>query len=353
MSYPELYSTYTQFNRIHPLQALKQNPFVLAPMAGITDHSFRHFMKKLDVSLVVTELISATGIEYKSERTLSLMKYDETQRPVGIQLFGEDPEILAKAAQVAESQGADFIDLNFGCPVPKVVKKGAGSAMLKDLVTMQKVLSSCVKAVRIPVTIKIRTGWDSQQRNALDVCQLAYDEGITWVAIHGRTRAQGYSGLADWDFIPNVKAQSKIPILGNGDIHSAQSAVDRLQQSGCDGVLIGRGALKNPLIFADAFSIYNKQNLRQDLKRNYHGLFLDLYQTLAEQSNDHILNIQLKKFASWFSTGYPGAAQFRKDIFQLKNNDEVLTCALNFFRSISETEQEDTSHEDFLMGGHG
>jgi len=339
--------------KTNPLNALISNPFVLAPMAGITDHAFRTFMKKLDASVVITELVSATGIEYKSQRTLDLMSFDESQRPVGVQLFGEDPEILAKGAQVVESQGADFVDLNFGCPVPKVVKKGAGSAMMKDLITMQKVLSSTVRAVKIPVTIKIRTGWDSTQRNALEVCNIAFNEGITWVAIHGRTRAQSYSGHADWDFIADIKAKTQIPILGNGDILSAQKAVERLKQTGCDGVMIGRGALKNPLIFADALSLWKGEAPREDLKRNYKGIFLDLSLALKEHCNDHILNIQMKKFASWFSTGYPGAAAFRKQIFQLKQNDEVLACALEFFESISYLQQEDTSHEDFLMGGHG
>lgn len=338
---------------IHPLEALKKNPFVLAPMAGITDHAFRSFMRKLDASVVVTELVSATGIEYKSERTLALMSYEECQRPIGIQLFGEDPEIIAKAAKVAEEHGADFVDLNFGCPVPKVVKKGAGSAMMKDLDLMRKVLSSTVNAVKIPVTIKIRTGWEQNSRNALDVCNLAYDEGITWVAIHGRTRAAGYAGLADWDFITDVKAKTKIPILGNGDILTPQKAVSRLKESGCDGVLIGRGALKNPLIFTDALSLWKGQPLREDLKRNYAGIFRDLSEAIKAQSSEHITQIQLKKFASWFSTGYPGASAFRKAIFQLKNNDEVLSCALEFFDSIGDIDQEDTSHEAFLMGGHG
>ena len=335
------------------LETLKANPFVLAPMAGITDHAFRSFMKKLDASIVVTELISAAGIEYKSERTMALMSYDESQRPIGIQLFGENPELLAKAAQVAEKHGADFIDLNFGCPVPKVVKKGGGSAMLKDLVLMEKVLRSCVNAVKIPVTIKIRTGWEQSSRNALDVCNLAFDEGITWVAIHGRTRAAGYSGQADWDFIADVKSKTKIPVLGNGDILTPQKAVSRLKESGCDGVLIGRGALKNPLIFADALSLFKGHNLREDLKRNYAGIFKDLNDSIRVHSSEHITNIQLKKFASWFSTGYHGASAFRKSIFQIKNNDEVLSCALEFFESIGNIEQQDTSHEDFLMGGHG
>ena len=179
---------------MNPVEALKTNPFVLAPMAGITDHAFRTFMRKLDASVVVTELVSANGIEYKSERTMKLMSFDESQRPVGIQLFGEEPEILGRAAAVAEAEGCDFVDLNFGCPVPKVVKKGAGSAMLKDPVQLQKVLAAVKGAVKIPVTIKIRTGWDSNTRNAAEICNIAYNEGISWVAIHGRTRNQGYSG---------------------------------------------------------------------------------------------------------------------------------------------------------------
>ena len=341
------------FQRVHPLDALKKNPFVLAPMAGITDHAFRSFMKALDAGVVVTELVSSHGIQYKSERTMSLMSYDETQRPLGIQLFGEEPEIVAHAAQVAEAHGADFIDLNFGCPVPKVVKKGAGSAMLKDLPAMRKMLSATVKAVQIPVTIKIRTGWDSSLRNATDVCKLAGDEGITWVAIHGRTRAQGYSGLADWDYITEVKAQSPIPVLGNGDIHTAQQAVDRLNSSGCDGVLIGRGCLKNPFLFFDAYRIWSGQSLSHKQNRHFSEVFRRLFDYLQLHCQPHLVGIQLKKFAAWYSTGYPGASQFRKEIFQAQDVNQALEKTLLFFDSISVNDQEDTSQEDFLMGGHG
>ena len=341
----------------NPLDALRKNPFVLAPMAAITDCVFRSFMRKLDSSVVVSELVSATGIEYDSKRTFELMDFEEVQRPVGIQLFGEDPGIVARAAQVVEQKGADFVDLNFGCPVPKVVKKGAGSAMLKDPVALQKMLSACVKAVNIPVTIKIRTGWDSTSRNAAEVCNIAYNEGITWVAIHGRTRAQGYEGFADWDFIRDVKSQVKIPVLGNGDILTPQTAVLRLKESGCDGVLIGRGALKNPLIFADALSLWKGEPLRTDLDRRLSVLYHDLCQAYVSTSNEHIANIQLKKFASWFSTGYPGASAFRKQLFQTKNNGELLENALQYFRNLEIIENEntrlDTSHEAFLMGGHG
>lgn len=338
---------------MHPLEALKQNPFVLAPMAGITDHAFRTFMKKRGSSVVVTELVSANGIEYQSERTMKLMSFDETQRPIGIQLFGEDPDILARAAQVAERMGCDFVDLNFGCPVPKVVKKGAGSGMLRDLELLARVLKTVKNAVKIPVTIKIRTGWDANSRNAHDVCHIAHNEGIAWVAIHGRTRAQGYSGLADWNFIADIKAKAQIPILGNGDILTPRQAVNKLKESGCDGVLIGRGCLKNPHIFMDALSLWKGEPLDTAANRDFASLFLDLQEAIVAHCDEHITGIQLRKFAAWFSTGYPGASQFRKNLFQSKSNDEVVGLSLDFFKNIETVEQEDTSHEEFLMGGHG
>lgn len=338
---------------MNPVEALKQNPFVLAPMAGITDHAFRSFMKKLGASVVVTELVSANGIEYKSDRTLRIMSFDETQRPVGIQLFGEDPEILARAAQTSEEMGCDFIDLNFGCPVPKVVKKGAGSGMLRDLDLLTKVLHAVKNAVKIPVTIKIRTGWDEDSRNASEVCNIAFNEGISWVAIHGRTRAQGYAGLADWDFITEVKAKARLPILGNGDILTPHQAVQKLKESGCDGVLIGRGCLKNPHIFMDALSLWRGEPRATNVRRDFVSLFQDLQAAVAAHCDEHITGIQLRKFAAWFSTGYPGASQFRKNIFQSQSNDEVMGLTLDFFKNIETVEQADTSHEKFLMGGHG
>lgn len=337
---------------IRPTEYLRQNPFVLAPMAGITDHAFRTFMRKMGAGVVVSELVSATGIEYKNEKTMRLLGFDETQRPVGLQLFGEDPEQMARAAQVVESLGADFVDLNFGCPVPKVVKKGAGSAMMKDPNGMAVLLKTVRSALTIPLTIKIRTGWDQSTRNAQEICNIAFNEGIEWVAIHGRTRAQGYSGLADWDFIAEVKAKSKLPILGNGDIQSAEVAVKRLKESGCDGVLIGRGALKNPYIFSESMNLLNGEPIDRS-RRDLVKMYVDLKSCLQSHCEDHILQIQLKKFAAWYSTGYPNAASLRKIIFQAKTTEEITEMALKFFESVNSNFQEDTSQEEFLMGGHG
>lgn len=336
-----------------PLEALRQNPFVLAPMAGITDHAFRSFMKELGTSVVVTELVSSAGIEYASKKTLDLMSFGEDQRPVGVQLFGEDPELMGRAARFCQERGADFVDLNFGCPVPKVVKKGAGSAILKDLDALKIMLSTVKKAIDIPLTIKIRTGWDSTSRNAADVCRIAYEEGIEWVAIHGRTRAQGYDGSADWQYIAEVKAQVKIPILGNGDVLSARQACVLMQETKVDGVMIGRGALKNPYIFRDAVRLWKGEAAPAGERRDFADLFRRLAFHLSQRCDEHILQIQLRKFAAWFASGYAGAAAFRKAIFQSQSASETMDLALRFFEAISLAEQEDTSQEGFLMGGHG
>lgn len=302
---------------------------------------------------MVSELVSATGLQHKSKRTEALMAFTEDQRPVGIQLFGEDPEEMAWAARFVEEQGADFVDVNFGCPVPKVVKKGAGSAMLKDLPAMEKLLTAMVKAVKIPVTIKIRTGWDSNSRNADEVIKVAANSGIAWVAIHGRTRAQGYAGQSDWDYIAEVKSRASLPILGNGDVLTASQAVKRLKDSGCDGILIGRGALKNPFIFMDAMALWAGRAIDTSVNRDYRNVFLNLKDCIAMHCEDRILQIQLKKFAAWFATGYPGASQFRKAIFQDLTTQEITQLALDYFGTLNQTHQADTSNDGFLMGGHG
>lgn len=328
------------------LDKLKQNPFVLAPMAGITDRPFRSFMKEMGCGIVVSELVSATGLKYSSPKTRKLMEFDSTQHPVGIQLFGETLDHLTDAAQVVEQMGADFVDLNFGCPVPKVVNKGAGSACLKDLTKLRDVIRAAKSRLGIPLTIKIRTGWDEQTRNSDQVAQVAYDEGVTWIAIHGRTRAAAYTGLADWDYIQSVKAHSPVPILGNGDIASSAQAIDRLNLSGCDGVMIGRGCLKNPRIFREALvGAAKAESLTAILSR--------LQSHLESFYDERMTLIQMRKFAGWYSAGLPGAAGFRKDLFQLQGRTEVLARIDRFFLETDGAAPQDTSREAFLMGGHG
>jgi len=333
------------------LAKLRENPFVMAPMAGITDRPFRSFMREMGCGIVVSELVSATGLKYSSAKTRKLMEFGEDQHPVGIQLFGEQLEHLTEAAQMVEQSGADFVDLNFGCPVPKVVNKGAGSACLKDLGRLRDVIRAAKSKINIPLTIKIRTGWDQPTRNSPDVVQVAYDEGVTWVAIHGRTRAAAYTGLADWDYIRETKLRSRLPIIGNGDIHSAGQALERLQGSGCDAVMIGRGCLKNPWLFKQAQGLrHNGPAVRGgDLL----GVLARLREHLEEFYPERLTLIQLRKFALWYSAGYPGSSQFRKNLFQSQDRETTLDCIAGFFGGLDGSAQSDTSAEAFLMGGHG
>jgi tRNA-dihydrouridine synthase B len=329
---------------------LKQNPFVVAPMAAITDNAFRSFMKDLGAGIVVTELISATGIKYRSEKTMEMLKFEKNQHPIGIQIFGEDAEIMAEAAQIAQQSGADFVDINFGCPVPKVTKKGGGSAALKDLPNLTNIIHSVRNSIQIPLTIKIRTGWDQASRNADEVCNIAYNEGVTWVAIHGRTRAQGYEGLADWDYIAEVKSKSKIAVLGNGDVVTPEQAVQKLATTSCDGVLIGRGVLKNPQIIKQAKALWTKQDLAP---LGLDAVYKILYNRLKQHCSARILDIQLKKLSLWLSTGFPNASQFRKNIFQLTDTQQVYESTLSYFEDCQSMVRSNPDNQGFLMGGHG
>lgn len=320
-------------------------------MAAITDSPFRSFMREMGCGIVISELVSAHGILYGSPRTLELMHFTEAQRPVGIQIFGEDTQIMVRAAQKVEEMGADFVDINLGCPVPKVVKKGAGAALLRDPSLLQKILAAIKSGIQIPLTIKIRTGWDDQSINASEVAKAAYDAGVSWVAIHGRTRAQGYSGLADWELIRSVKEKAPLPIIGNGDVLTAEQAVTRLKQTGVDGVMIGRGCLKNPWIFQQALELLTSHALNES--KDFYKSLSRLKYLIDQKKDGRYSTLQMKKFVAWFSSGYPGSQNFRRDLFQSKDASEILEHAKNYFSQFDLAAQMDTSHEAFLMGGHG
>lgn len=329
------------------------HPFVLAPMAGITNSPFRRLMRRMNSSMVVSELVSATGLEYASRKTIELFKYHEEERIVGLQIFGEDPDHLVKACQYVEKLGTDFVDLNLGCPVPKVVKKGAGAAMCRDPIALGKILDAMVKSVKIPVSIKIRTGWDSETRNATDVVSAATDAGVAWVAIHGRTRAQGYSGEADWDFIGNVKAKARIPIIGNGDIGTAEVAVKRVKDYGVDAVLIGRGALRNPFIFDQSARVWRGEGYEIPQAEQYLGLMEAQRLLLQEDYNPRTSMIHARKFLAWYSAGFPGCSEFRRKVFSIPEPEELWAEARQFFETSMKGRDLRFMSEPFLMGGHG
>lgn len=331
-----------------------EHPFILAPMAGITNSPFRRLMRRMQSALVVSELVSANGMEHASERTLHLLKFHEEERIVGLQIFGEHAELLCKAARVVERLGADFVDLNLGCPVPKVVRKGAGSAMCRDPITLGRTLEAMVKSVRIPVTIKIRTGWDDGTRNAADVVRAAADAGVRWVAIHGRTRAQGYSGEADWDFIGTVKAKSPIPIIGNGDVQTADQAVRRYRDYGVDAVMIGRAALRNPFLFAQARARLEGREFKPPKVEDYMRL-MDTQRDLMLESfqSPKLAMLHARKFLAWYSAGYPGCHEFRRQVFSIPEPDALWGVARDFFQARIDQRDNAFLDQPFLMGGHG
>lgn len=329
------------------------HPFILAPMAGITNSPFRRLMRRQSSSIVISELISATGIEYMGAKTLELLNYHEEERLIGLQIFGDEVEHLVKACQFVEKKGADFVDLNMGCPVPKVVKKGGGAAMCRNPAELYHTLKAMVESVKIPVTVKIRTGWDAQSRNANEVVKVAADAGVAWVAIHGRTRAQGYSGEADWEFIANVKAKASLPIIGNGDLNTPEIAVKRFKESGVDAVLIGRAALRNPFIFSQSAALLKGEAPLIPTADHYLGLLDTQKSLLAETYNPRSAMIHSRKFLAWYSSGFPGCHEFRKKVFTIEEGEELWKEAKSFF--VKATSGRDLSflNEPFLMGGHG
>ena len=244
----------TLATRLRPLQIgpiTIDTPLVLAPMAGVTSHSFRLLCRRHGAGLVVTELLSSHAIHYKNAKTFGMFDWNDAERPVSVQLFGGDPALMAEAAQVVESHGADIVDLNMGCWVPKVAKTGAGASLLKDVCLAQSVVRAMADAVKIPVTVKIRAGWEPGQTTGIEFAQRAQDAGARAIAVHARYASQGFTGHADWSIIRRVKDVVTIPVIGNGDVESPEDAKRMLDETGCDGVMVGRAAMGNPWLFGD------------------------------------------------------------------------------------------------------
>ena len=312
---------------------------------------FRSLMKELGCGLITTELVSVRALETSNLRTRQLIAYENIQRPIGIQIFGEDPESISKGAKKAEDCGVDFLDLNLGCPVTKIVKKGAGSALLKDLNQLQKVLRAMKSSVSIPVSLKVRTGWNASSLNADEVAHIAFNEGFSWMTIHGRTREQGYSGKADWNYIKKVKSKSSIPIIGNGDLISADQVIHHFKESGCDGVMIGRGCLYKPWIFQESLNQLNHQKPSQ--KRSIMEVIYLLRNKLNVFYDERVSSLQLKKFCAWYSSGYPHSTEFRKNLFKEKNPEILMEFIESFFTKNSSFASSEIEKSLLLQRGHG
>ena len=326
-----------------------RNPFWLAPMAGITDICYRQLMDEMGAGVLISELVSAKGLLYNSGKTHKMIEVHPNPKSlVGIQLFGESEEDIIGAAHYVKEAGAAFVDINLGCPVKKVVKKGCGAALMRDPAYLEKFLTKIKRGIELPLTVKMRTGWSHDELTIHECVAAADNSGCEWVAIHGRTRAQGYEGKADWDLIAEVKERARLPIIGNGDIRTVDQAQGLLNDSGVDAVMIGRGALRNPWIFKECMG-FEKKYFEEPCE--VLGRYLELLRTKYDLRNTMIF---LRKFASWLVYGYPGAAAFRSSMYHLITVDELTQSARIFFERVSHLPQPKfESSEVFMASGHG
>lgn len=287
-------------------------PLALAPMAGITDLPFRLICRRLGCGMTVSEMVSAKGLLYKNVKTTEMLRIDDGERPTAIQLFGSVPAELAEAARMVEASGADMIDFNMGCPVPKIVNNGEGSALMKNPQLAHDILAAMVKAVKIPVTVKFRAGWDDNNRNAVEIARAVEAAGVSAVAVHGRTRQQFYEGKADWSIIADVKRAVKVPVFGNGDIFTVADGLRMLEQTGCDGLMIGRGADGNPWLFIALAAALRGEPLPQppSLKERL-AQAAEHLEMLIAYKNEVVAVKEMRRHISAYLKGMPHAAEFR------------------------------------------
>ena len=284
----------------------------LAPMAGFSDVSYRLLAKEIGASFVCTEMVSAMGIKYNNEHTKELLYMEAVEQPVSMQIFGSDPEAIAIGAKVVEAAGAPIVDINMGCPVKKVVSSGDGSALMKTPELAMKVAESAVKAVQIPVTVKLRLGWDDTSINVVDMARRMESVGVSAVAVHGRTREQMYSGQANWDYIKEVKEALTIPVIGNGDVNSPESAKALLEYTGCDAMLIGRAAQGNPWLFQQIKDYLETGHYRQNPTGSERiAMLLHHYDLLCKYKGVDIATREIRTHASFYIKGLPEAARWR------------------------------------------
>ncbi|MBI4519160.1 MAG: tRNA dihydrouridine synthase DusB [Deltaproteobacteria bacterium] len=300
---------------------------VLAPMSGITDSVFRGMIRDANpgaVGLAVTELISIEAVSRGDEKSLRMLRPAATEQPLAVQLFGADPARMAEAGRVAAAHGAAVIDVNCGCPVPKVVKRGGGAELMRQPQRLAMILRALRQAVTLPVTVKIRAGWDEHSRNAVEIARLAEGEGAAMLAVHGRTRMQLYGGSSDWQLIASVKAAVRIPVVGSGDIDSAATAWQRLSETGVDGVMIGRGALTNPWMFRELAALRTGQPLQVPAEREVWQLIHDLIERLAAEYHPRVALGRGRGLICRMTRGRPGSATLREMVTRAPSLAAVL-----------------------------
>ena len=300
------------------------NPLILAPLAGITDLPFRLLCKEQGAGLVCMEMISAKAIAFHNRNTEKLMQIAQGEGPVSLQLFGSDPEIISRIAKEIEDRPFDILDINMGCPVPKIVRNKEGSALMKEPKLVEQIVSKTVKAVKKPVTIKIRKGFDDEHINAVEIAKIAEASGAAAVAVHGRTREQYYSGKADWEIIRKVKESVRIPVIGNGDVDSPAKAKALIEETGCDGIMIGRAARGNPWIFHQIRTyLETGETIAPPSVRELKEMMLRHARMQMDYKGDYTGIREMRKHISWYTAGYPHSARLRAQINSVESFEEL------------------------------
>ncbi len=297
-----------------------KNPYILAPMAGVTDLPFRLLCSRMGAGLVCMEMISAKAITYHNKKTKDLMEIAKEEHPVSLQLFGSEPEVIAQAVEMIGDTEYDILDLNMGCPVPKVVNNGEGSALMKDPELAGRIIQAAVKASRKPVTVKIRKGFDQNHENAAELAKIAEDNGAAAVTVHGRTREQYYEGKADWDCIARVKKAVSIPVIGNGDITDMESVRSMMEKTGCDAVAVGRAARGNPWIFrelSDPGAQKPDVSEIREMIRKHCALQM-------QYKGEYIAVREMRKHIGWYTAGLPHSAALRVSVNQAETMEELM-----------------------------
>ena len=302
-----------------------ENCLALGPMAGVTDLPFRLLCKEMGCNMLYTEMVSAKAILYKNKNTKELLNIDKNEHPVGVQLFGSDPDIMAQIAAQVEEGECDFIDINMGCPVPKIVNNGEGSALLKQPKLVEEILTKMVKAVNKPVTVKIRKGFENGTVYAVEIAKIAESCGVSAIAVHGRTREQYYSGKADWDVIKDVKKAVKIPVIGNGDIFSAEDAKAMKEYTGCDGLMVARGARGNPWIFREIKEYLENGNvIDKPTINDIREMMIRHAKMLVDYKGEYTGIREMRKHIAWYTAGLPHSAELRRMCNQIETMENLV-----------------------------
>ncbi|ABO48721.1 tRNA-U20-dihydrouridine synthase [Desulforamulus reducens MI-1] len=301
------------------------NQVIAAPMAGVTDRAYRILAREQGCGLAVTEMISDLALLYANPRTYRMLDFRGETVPLSVQIFGSNPESMGKAAAIVVERGATIVDINMGCPTPKIVKNNEGSALMKTPQLAAKIVEAVVKSVpAVPVTVKIRKGWDEQSVNAVEFARLVEAAGASAVAVHGRTRSQFYSGKADWESIRKVKEALKIPVIGNGDIWCARDAAKMLELTGCDGVMVGRGAMGNPWIFREiVYYLKTGMELPCPSAQERVETAIRHLQLMVESKGEEVAVFEMRKHAAWYTKGMRGAARIRETINKSQSKKEI------------------------------